>query len=279
MITKLTDESIVRRLPKRPKDAHKGTFGKVLVIAGSENYPGAAYLSCASALRVGAGLVTLATVPSVRLIVAKKFPNVTFLSLEKVYEKLSYYDSLLFGPGLGTNDQTAKFIGNLIDKKLPPLVIDADGLNILSKIDNWVEKIKTQTILTPHPGEMAKLTGLPIKKIQADRLGVAKIYAKKWNKVIVLKGANTVIASPLGQLALSPFANPLLATAGTGDVLAGAVASFLAQGLTTFDAATVSVFVHGLAAQMIKNKFGDTGMVASDLLDILPLAIKKVKQS
>ena len=153
----LTEKYIASLLPKRPKDANKGTFGKVLVIAGSENYPGAAYLACAAAYRVGAGLVTLATQTSVKIIVSRKLPEVTFVSLKEVYEKLSNYDVCLLGPGLGQKNGTTKFVEQLL-KKNPEIVIDGDGLNILSKIENWWEKIDEESVLTPHPGEMSRLT-------------------------------------------------------------------------------------------------------------------------
>lgn len=265
----LNKKTIAKILPKRPNDANKGVFGKVLVVAGSENYPGAAYLSCAAAYRVGAGLVTLVTIPSVKTIVSKKLPEVTFISPDKVFGKVSTYDAVLAGPGLGQDSSIVKFV-------LLSTVIDADGLNILSKIDKWWEKLSRGAVLTPHPGEMSRLTGLEVNEIQSDRENIAQKFSKKWGNVVVLKGANTVIASPNGQVALSPFANPALATAGTGDILAGMIAGFIAQGFNNFDAACVSVFIHGLAGEMIKKKLGDRGVVASDLLPILPKALLNV---
>lgn len=273
MAQQLSDEWVAERLPKRPKDAHKGTFGKVLVIAGSEKYPGAAYLSCAAAYRVGAGLVTLATIPSVKNIVSRKLPEVVFLRLDEVYEKLSEYDVCLLGPGLGQEEKATKFVEQLLEKKLPNTIIDGDGLNILSKIDQWWERIETECILTPHPGEMARLTGMSIKDIQSDRANVAEKFAKKWGMIVILKGANTVIVSPAGEVVLSPFANPVLSTAGTGDILSGVIAGFLAQGLSNFDAARVGVYIHGMAGEMLKEKTGDTGGLATDLLPLLPRVI------
>lgn len=271
----LTKEWVTSRLPKRPKDAHKGTFGKVLVVAGSENYPGAAYLCCAAAYRVGAGLVTLATEPSVKIIVSRKLPEVTFLSLDEVFEKLSEYDVLLIGPGLGLSEQAIKVMEQLLRVKNGlKIVVDGDGLNILSSIGDWWKKLIGETILTPHPEEMSRLTGLSIKKIQSDRINVAQYYAKKWNQTVVLKGANTIIASPSGEVAISPFANPVLSTAGTGDVLAGAIAGMLAQGLQPFDAACVGVFIHALVGELAGKKIGKAGMLASDLLPLLPQVLK-----
>lgn len=273
----LTREWVTNRLPKRPESANKGTFGKVLVVAGSKQYPGAAYLACSACYRVGAGLVTLATEPSVKIIVSRKLPEATFLSLNAVFDKLSEYDVLLVGPGLGQSKQTTNLVKQLLSKKLPPAVIDGDGLNILSKKSKWREKLDSKVILTPHLGEMSRLTGLSIKKIQDDRINVAQYYAKKWNQIVVLKGANTVIAPPEGGVAVSPFVNPVLATAGTGDVLAGIIAGMLAQNIKLFDAACIGVFIHGLAGELVKKKIGNAGMLASDLLPFLPLTIKQLK--
>lgn len=274
----LNNEWIVHKLPNRPKDANKGTFGKVLVIAGSENYPGAAYLCCAACYRVGAGLVTLATNLAVKIIILRKLPELTFLSLEKVHEKLSTYDVLLLGPGLGQSERTVKFVEQLLNEKLPKTIIDGDGLNILSKMENWWKNLKADCVLTPHPGELSRLTGLSIEEIQSHREDIAKRFAKVWNQVVVLKGANTVVVSS-NEIAVSPFVNPALATAGTGDVLSGIIAGFVAQGLEPFDAACLGVYIHGLTGEILRKEFGDAGLLASDLVAVLPKAIKKLKMS
>ncbi|OGE28136.1 NAD(P)H-hydrate dehydratase [Candidatus Daviesbacteria bacterium RIFCSPHIGHO2_01_FULL_40_11] len=273
----LTKEWVAKKLPTRPKNAHKGTFGKVLVIAGSENYPGAPYLACVACYRVGAGLVTLATEQTVKIIVSRKLPEVTFLPPHEVVGKINEYDVVLIGPGLGQSDQTVKLVKDLLNSNLPPTVIDGDGLNILSKVGEWWRSLKGEVVVTPHSGEMARLTGLTIKEIQSDRIDVAQYFAKKWEKVLVLKGTNTVIVSPSGEVLLSPFANPALATAGTGDVLAGAIAGMLAQGLKPFDATAVGVYIHGLAGEILRKKIGNAGVLASDVLPLLPKAIKLLK--
>lgn len=277
MVQKLTKKWVANSLPKRPKDANKGTFGKVLVVAGSKNYPGAAYLACAAAYRVGAGLVTLVTTKVVQEIVSRKLPEVTFVILP---QEISFkgIDVCLIGPGLGQNKDSAKLMGQLINAHLSPTVIDGDGLNLLSHMGEWWEKIEGEIVLTPHPGEMSRLTTLSIGEIQSDRENITKKFATKWGTVVVLKGANTVIASPTGEVALSTFANPALATAGTGDILSGAVAGFLAQGLKTFEAACVGTYIHGFAGEMLKEKLGDAGIIASDLLPLLPKTIKKIKE-
>lgn len=278
MVQQLTSEWVGSRLPRRPKDANKGTFGKVLAIAGSENYPGAAYLACAACYRVGAGLITLVTTATVEIIVSKKLPEVTFLSFNEVFEKLNSYDVLLVGPGLGQKEQIVKLVEKLIKEKLPKTVVDGDGLNIISKIENWWERLGSDTVLTPHPGEMSRLTGLSIDEIQLDRANTAKKFSRKWNKIVVLKGANTVIASPAGETGLSPFANSLLSTAGTGDVLSGIIAGFVAQRLKPFDAACLGVYLHGLVGEMLREKFGKAGILASDLLPILPQALLHISK-
>lgn len=278
-IQKLTKDWITQKLPSRPKDANKGTFGKVLVFAGSENYPGAAYLVCASAYRVGAGLVTLATIPSVKNIVSRNLPEVTFLLPDEIIEKGNHYDVIILGPGLGQDKQIAGLVKRFLsEKNLLKAIIDGDGLNLLAKMGKWWERLERgKIILTPHPGEMSRLTNLSIDKIQADRVSVAKNFAKKWNQIVVLKGANTIIGSPDGKVSISPFANPLLATAGTGDVLSGVIAGFVAQGLNSFDAACVGVYIHGLAGDRLKEKIGNAGALASDLLPFLPLIIKQIR--
>jgi len=289
----ISDEWAGTVLPRRPLDANKGTFGRVLAVAGSINYIGAAYLACNGALRAGAGLVTLATPSSLQPILAAKLTETTYLPLpeddigiisrdaaQTISQNLKSYDVLLLGCGLGQSQSVSEFVPSLLfQKKLPPLVLDADGLNILAKIPGWWQKLTGDAILTPHPGELARLSGLDIAEIQSDRVGIARKCAQEWQKIIVLKGAFTVIASPNGVCRISPFANPGLASGGTGDVLTGAIAGFLAQGLSLFDAAALGVYLHGKAGEVVKNTLGDTGMLASDLLPVLPLVIKQLRET
>lgn len=289
----MTHEWAGEALPGRPLDANKGTFGKVLVVAGSVNYVGAAYLACSGAMRVGAGRVTLATAASLQPVLASKLTEATYLPLpeaesgiisaeaaEVITEQCGGYDVLLLGCGLGQNPATAGFVSELISQQdLPPMVLDADGLNILAGIPGWRSRLAADTILTPHPGEMSRLSGLSIGEIQSDRIGTARKYASEWRQTIVLKGAYTVVAAADGRCRVSPFANPGLATAGTGDVLAGAIAGMAAQGLAPFDAASLGVYLHGDAGNMIRDVLGDTGMIASDLLMALPAIIKQLKSA
>jgi NAD(P)H-hydrate epimerase len=160
---------------------------------------------------------------------------------------------------------------------LPPLVADADALNIMAGNRYWWQQLTDDAILTPHPGEMARLCRLSVEEVQSSRLGITRRFAAEWHKTIVLKGAHTVIAAPDGRCRISPIANPGLASAGTGDVLAGAIAGMVAQGLPLFDAACLGVYLHGEAGEMIKNLLGDTGMIATDLLPALPVVIKQLK--
>ena len=281
-------------LPRRPLNANKGTFGSVIIVAGSNNYIGAAYLACSSAMRVGTGLVTLATAARIQSILAAKLTEVTYLPLPEshpgiispgaaklLHKNLNDYNAMLLGCGLGQSQPVIKFIEDLLlrAKVMPsPLILDADALNILARAPNWWQRLTGDAILTPHPGEMARLAGVTVDEVQSDRIGITKELARKMNKTIVLKGACTVIATPDGRTAISPVANPGLASAGTGDVLSGIIAGLVAQGLSFFDAAAAGVFLHGEAGETVRSRLGDTGMIASDLLPVLPLVIKQLKE-
>jgi NAD(P)H-hydrate epimerase len=297
-------------LPPRPPDAHKGTFGKALIVAGSVNYTGAAYLAGAAATRAGAGLVTLALPSVIHSSVAARLTEATYLLLPHelgviaagatrvLSEQIPSYDALLLGPGLGQERETRTFVEALLDGKekhrylgfgnnteraeaptLPPLVIDADGLNILATMEDWPKRLPPGSVLTPHPGEMARLMGCSAADVQADRLAVARSQASAWNHIVVLKGAYTIIAAPDGKAIIIPFANPGLATAGTGDVLAGTIVSLRAQGVDGFAAATVGAYLHGLAGELAREEIGTAGMVAGDVLAHLPQAWQRVNNA
>jgi len=289
----ITDDWAGAVLPKRPLQANKGSFGRVLVAAGSINYTGAAYLACTGAMRVGAGLVTLATATSLQPILASKLTEVTYIPLPEsesgiispqaagfIREQLDYYNVLLLGCGLGQSESAIEFIRSALLSKPTPssLVLDADALNTLAKTPNWWQQLTDDAILTPHPGEMARLAGISVDEVQSDRMGITKKTALEWNKTVVLKGAYTVIAAPDGQARISPIANPGLASAGTGDVLTGVIAGLVAQGLSLFDAAACGVYLHGKAGDMVKARLGNAGMIATDLLPALPLVIKRLKE-
>ena len=282
-------------LPARPSAAHKGTFGRTMVVAGSRDYIGAASLAASAATRVGAGLVTVAVPESLQTAVAARAAEPTYLPLTEsspgvvspdagplLLDNLAGYSALLIGCGIGQAPTTRQLVERLLlsGAHLPPTVVDADALNILSGSqrdgNSWWERFTSNAVLTPHPGEMARLTGKPTAAIQDDRIGVAVESAARWDKVTVLKGAGTVVASPSGKTMLSPFANPGLASAGTGDVLAGAIAGLLAQGLTLEKAAALGVYLHAAAGERVRRELGEAGMVASDLLAALPLTIRDI---
>lgn len=279
-------------LPARPLIANKGSFGRALVVAGSINYPGAAYLAASGAVRVGTGLVTLATPRSLLPVLAAKLTEVTYLPLaetdagtvaapaaKEIASHLDDYQALLIGCGLGKNRSVSLLVESLLQrhKESPGIVLDADALNALAGFPRWWREFTREAILTPHPGEMARLAGTPVADIQKNRIDVARALASEWHKVIVLKGAYTVIAGPGGECRVSPVANPGLASAGTGDVLAGIIVGLVAQGLALFEAACLGVHLHGAAAETVRRELGDAGMTASDLLGVLPKTIKKLK--
>jgi NAD(P)H-hydrate epimerase len=295
------EESWVREaLPERPADAHKGTFGTALIAAGSVHYTGAALLAGRAAYRSGAGLVTLAVPAPLHTALAGHFPEATWEPLaeedgfidasaaEQLEEHLAKATAFLIGPGFGLKDQTEEFLSRLLvgekrqfgfvaagqgvqnapRRRLPPLVLDADGLKLLARLDDWPEKLPGPAILTPHPGEMAILTGLSKEAVQDDRLDLAERFAREWEHVVVLKGAFTVIAGPGGDSAVIPVASAALARAGTGDVLAGLIAGLLAQGMEPYPAAVAGAWIHAQAGLEAANTLGNPASVlAGDLLD------------
>jgi NAD(P)H-hydrate epimerase len=297
-------------LPERPLVAHKGTFGTALIAAGSANYTGAALLSGKAAYRAGAGLVTMAIPSMLHSTLGGQFPEATwsllphergFIGREAVEPLAKNFEratALLVGPGFGMEDTTRDFLKDLLTREadpkkssgrigflqeqdtgkeadaapdLPPMVIDADGLKLLAKIDDWHKLLPSPAVLTPHPGEMAVLTGLSIEEIQNDRKGIATKYAKKWGHVVVLKGAFTVVAAPDGTATVIPVASPALAHAGTGDVLAGLIVGLMAQGLDAHDTAIAGAWIHAQAGLIAADAYGSTASVmAGDVLDAIP---------
>jgi NAD(P)H-hydrate epimerase len=292
----LTREIIHTLLPKRPLNSNKGTFGKVMLYCGSPAYPGSAFLAGNAAARSGAGLVTLAVTERMLPIYAGAFHESTFLllpeeaagSLERassILKNLEGYRALLVGPGLGQSPYTLEVILELLeslralpDEKRPQLIIDADGLNNLSALERWWELLPRGTVITPHPGEMGRLChGLKVSGGEFDRLRLARIKAEEWQVILVLKGACTIIVEPGGRTRINWQANPALATAGTGDVLAGMIAGFLAQQMHPFDAAGAGVYLHTAASELVSAEIGDTGLLASDLLGQIPRAIRRLQ--
>lgn len=288
-------------LPERPKRGHKGAFGKVLVVAGSLDYAGAALLVCRAAGRAGAGLVTLATPESLQPLFAAKVIEATTMGLpEDDVEEVDPegalarildhdHDALVVGPGLRPGLATAELVRELLvapdDEAPPPIVLDAEALRSLATMERWWEGERRPAVLTPHAGEFERLRAGSGHEPGADgdliaddaaRAAAARDAASTWGHVVVLKGAKTVIAAPDGSVAVAPFENPALATGGTGDVLSGAIGSLLAQRLTPFDAARLGVYLHGLAGETVSERLGDAGLLASDLPDAIAIARKRL---
>lgn len=292
----MTPNWVASRLPPRPLNSHKGTYGHLLVVAGSRNYVGAACLVARAAHRTGAGLVTLATPRSVYPIVAAQLTETIHLPLpedeegrihpdaaHEVREALPRYDAMAVGSGMGQSNGVADFIEGLLlagSTLNLPVLVDADGLNSLARRRDWWRRRSGPLVLTPHPSEMATLTDLSTAEVQRRRIAVARERAAEWQAVVVLKGAFTAIAERVlsdtrekgreGLVRLSPFVNPGLASSGTGDVLTGIIGSLLAQGMDPFDAAGCGVYLHGQAAHLVTAERGFTGLLASEVADAVP---------
>ncbi len=274
-------------LPKRNQTANKGNFGRVLVIAGSKGMAGAAAMCAYSALRMGSGLVTLATADSERSVAAGFYPEVMTCGLKSkegvistealkdILKLSSSADALVFGPGLGKSRELSDILAELLKNYTGKLLIDADGLNALSNRVDMLKEKSCQVVLTPHPGEMSRLTGLSIDEIQQNRQRIAADFAKKYDVCLVLKGFETVVAGPDGEVYTNQTGNPGLATAGTGDVLSGICGSLLGQDLDVFNSARLGVYLHGLAGDIAKEKLGEYSMTATDVICNLPNAIKE----
>ena len=273
-------------LPDRRRDGHKGTFGWVVVAAGSNRYWGAPALAGRAAYRVGAGLVAMAIPSSIRPTMATLLPEATYPLIAdeevltnqaalEILEGIDSYEALLIGPGLSSAASFMKAILKVENGGLPPLVIDADGLNLLSAVPDWHEELPTNTVLTPHIGEMARLVGSDLDAIRdRDRIELTKEKAREWDCIVLLKGAFTIVGAPDGRCAVLPFANPALATAGSGDVLSGIIVGLLGQGLSSFEAAGLGGYLHGAAAEI---SGVDSGLLASEIADWVPDVIDLLK--
>ena len=278
------------RLPARPRDGHKGTFGTVVVLAGSQGFTGAAYLASMGAARSGAGIVRLLVAQSIYPILAEKCTEVIVgpvpeispgvvghASLSGILRGFAGADAGVIGPGLGRDASTRRLIEDLVPRVAAPLVLDADALNLLSEHRTILPRLSPQIVLTPHPAEFARLSGLETPAVQQDRRGIASRFAKVWNKVVVLKGAGTVIAAPDGRVTLNAIATPALASGGTGDVLAGVIAGLMGQKLPPFEAAVTGVHLHSLAGMDLEASLGQAGVLASDLLPQLPRVMERLR--
>ena len=290
-VSQVDRSDAVELLPKRPLSAHKGTFGKALVLAGSVGFTGAAAMTSEAALRVGTGLVTLGIPESLNVVMEMKLTEVMTRPLsetesqtiasaarDEIIELLSGADVVALGPGLSREPETVSLVQNLCKEIRIPKVIDADGLNALAESKDILNELGPQTILTPHPGEMARLMGCSITDVQSNRIEVARDFAKEHCVVLVLKGAPTVTANPDGTAYLNTTGNQGLASGGTGDVLTGTIAGLIAQGVSVTDAAVLGVYLHGLAGDLAAMKQGEAGMLAGDVLHHLPKAIRQLSK-
>lgn len=285
----IEEEEVAALLPRRLPDAHKGSSGRVLVVAGSVGLTGAAALCSRAAMRSGAGVVTLGVPASLNPIMEVKLTEVMTLPLpdegaghlsegavEVLLDKLEGYDVLALGPGIGTAPATCELVAELLRRAHAPVVLDADGINCAAMSGDCLSGREGATVITPHPGELGRLLGRGAGDIQSLRIASAAEGAGRFGCTTVLKGANTLVATPEGRIHVNTLALPGLATAGSGDVLTGCIAAFCAQGLDPPDAAVCGVYVHGRAAELASHMVGSVGMVAGDIISHLPLALSSL---
>lgn len=288
----LTTREVVRRwLPPRPAWAHKGSCGRVLVVAGSRGMSGAACLAALGAARAGAGLVTLAVPRSVQEVAAAKLTEVVTAglpetaqgtlageALEKITALLEKADALALGPGLTTHPETAALVRELLARIQIPCVVDADGLNALREQPGVWRQLGAPAVITPHEGEMARLLGVSPEDVRARRLVVAEEAATHFKVVVLLKGPATLVSSPSGTTYINTTGNPGMATGGSGDVLTGVIAGLIAQGMDVFLAAAAGAYLHGLAGDLAAAVKGQRGLLAGDIAEMLPAAIRQVEE-
>ena len=279
----------ISKMPHRKADTHKGSFGHVFVLAGSLGLTGAAYLSSQAAIRSGSGLVTCGIPESLNAIMEIKLLEVMTLplpetkdrsfacsALEKILKFSEQINCLALGPGISRNKETQRLSREVIKKINTPLVLDADGIIAIAEIPDILKKRKSPSVLTPHPGEMARLLGKATAYVQGNRVSVAQKFAKKYKSIVVLKGYRTVVTSPGGETYVNETGNSGMSTAGAGDVLTGMIASFIGQGMEPYSASVIGVYLHGKAGDLAARDIGQFGMIAGDILKKLPEAIKEV---
>ena len=275
-------------VPRRDPQGHKGTFGFVLCVAGCLDYAGAALMCGTAAVRGGAGMVALAVPRSIQPIVAGRVPETITIGLPEIAEGRIDADAsraaiiergpdvLVVGPGLMETDENTRLIEGLLGNAGRPIVIDAAAVNMLASIPRWRDLPgANRCVLTPHPGEFARLTGRPVEPRDEERLARAREAARQFGQVVILKGARTVVAEP-DRAAVAAFANPLLATAGSGDVLAGLIGALIGQGATPYDAACLGVYLHGRVGERLSVQFGDAGALATEIADEIPAARREL---
>lgn len=282
----ITRGSAAKLLPPRPQDGHKGTFGHAFVLAGSRGFSGAVKLACEAAGRSGCGLVTAGIPASLAPVAANVLLESMYLTLPETQDgtfasaaiepALSFAqgkEAVVIGPGVSTHPGTWAFVNNFIAQCAPPIVVDADGLNILAEdLGPLSDRAPGTAILTPHPGEMARMARISTQEVQMNRDMIARRLASTTKAVVVLKGHDTIVAHPEGELAVNTTGNHGMATGGTGDVLAGLIGGLLAQGMAPWDAARLGVWLHGYAGDCAAAQFTARAMLARDLLTCIPQA-------
>jgi ADP-dependent NAD(P)H-hydrate dehydratase / NAD(P)H-hydrate epimerase len=284
---KLDDAAAARLLPARDEHSHKGSHGTLICLCGSAEYVGAGLLAAAAATRAGAGLVALAVPGSLHALFAGRVPEAITIALPEAdgdvepdgaAQALAEREAsaLAIGCGLRESEGNRRLVLGMLNVPGPPVAVDGGALNLLARSGEWWRDVRRECVLTPHPGEFSRLTGGAVGAPDDQRVDRANEAARRFGQVVVLKGARTVIAGADGRLAVAPFANPALATAGTGDVLAGAIGALLAQGLAPFEAACLGVYLHGMAGERVRERLGDAGPVASDLPLELALARREL---
>lgn len=284
-----TAYDVQERLPERPADSHKGSFGQVLLVAGSQGMSGAALLAAQSCLRSGAGMAVVATAASLvknmpaeeviyRALAETEAGSIALSGLAELEGVMERSDVMIIGPGLSSHVETIQFVHELLKKVRVPCVIDADGLNALAQNPKVLNDTEAGFIFTPHPKELSRLLGKTVKELQSDRIRAAQDAAKRFGATIVLKGANSVVATPDDDVYIVPTGNCGMATAGSGDVLSGVIAGLLAQGMNRTWAAVAGTYIHGAAGDLAALELGQDGMCASDIKDWLPSVLKLLRQ-
>ncbi len=281
-------DMILDSLPKRSQNSNKGDYGRVLIITGSPGMTGAGCLAGAAALRTGTGLLYIGVPDSLSGIYDSNLLEGVTIPLEdggfgylskeclpNLMQLLEKMDTVVIGPGLSTKEDVKDVVFSVVENCPVPLVIDADGLNAVASDISVLKRSRTEMVLTPHPGEMARLLGTTVSEVQSNRIKISREFSEKWEVITVLKGSKTLVAVPDGRVFINPTGNSGMATAGSGDVLAGIIAGFLGQGLNPCDAATAAVYLHGLCGDRVASIKGEHGMIAGDLVEELPFVIKE----
>jgi len=278
-------------LPRRDKDAHKGSYGKALFISGSSSYLGAPYFSAISFLKAGGGLSYLATPKSISPFLANKGSELVFLpqketetgslaleAADELLELSKKADIVILGPGVSLNPATQELVRGLAKRVEAPLLIDGDGITAISENPEFLKTRKAPTILTPHAGEMSRITRLAVDKVNRDRIPVLQRTARRLNAIVVFKGAHTLIGCPDETVYINTSGNPGMATAGSGDALTGTIAAMFGMGLPIREATRTGVFIHGLSGDLAAKEKGEDGITAQDIVDYLPIALKRYRE-